>query len=88
MVNISEVLSILRVDAEPYTPEYLALARTMQRLQVCGAAKTIGEIASVEYGYMPMEDYADEIGGEPLIRVTNIKNQLKIELDDVKYVAR
>lgn len=60
----------------------------MKRLVTQGLAKPIGEFASVEYGYMPMEDYADELAGEPLIRVTNIKNQLNIELDDIKYVNR
>ena len=78
----------MRLDAEPYAPGYLALARKMHRLMVCGSAKPIGDIASVEYGFMPMEDYSDKIEGEPLIRVTNIKNQLRVELDDVKYVAR
>lgn len=79
---------MMRIDAEPYTPDHLALAGLMKRLVTQGLAKPIGEIASVEYGYMPMEDYADELAGEPLIRVTNIKNQLSIELDDIKYVKR
>lgn len=87
-VHLSHLLLMVRIDAEPYAPDYVAIARLMDRMRARGLAARLGQLASVEYGYMPMEDYADELEGEPLIRVTNIKGGLNIELDDVRYVRK
>lgn len=45
------------------------------------------KIAAIEYGYMPMQDYeTNPERGIPLIRVTNITQELEIKLDDLKYI--
>ncbi|MDO9256952.1 MAG: hypothetical protein Q7U54_15635 [Bacteroidales bacterium] len=45
------------------------------------------KIADIEYGYMPMQDYElDKSKGIPLIRVTNITQELEIKMDDLKYI--
>lgn len=45
------------------------------------------KIADVEYGYMPMQDYEkDKTKGIPLIRVTNITQEIEIKMDDLKYI--
>jgi restriction endonuclease S subunit len=45
------------------------------------------KIADIEYGYMPMQDYeTNPEKGIPLIRVTNITQELEIKLDDLKYI--
>lgn len=45
------------------------------------------KIAAIEYGYMPMQDYeTNPEKGIPLIRVTNITQELEIKLDDLKYI--
>lgn len=45
------------------------------------------KLADVEYGYMPMQDYEkDKTKGIPLIRVTNITQEIEIKMDDLKYI--
>src|SRR3972149_12152170 len=76
-----------RLDAEYYRPEYLQLTNSLMAWKG-GAVKTISSIGTVEYGFMPMEDYVNENNGEPLIRVTNILGNLLVAMDDVKFIRK
>lgn len=87
-INISECLERSRFDAEYYQPEYRKLQHVLTRQLQEGYATRLGDVAYVEYGYMPMQDYVSEEEGEPLLRVTNIRGNLEVNDSDLKYVPR
>jgi type I restriction enzyme S subunit len=74
------------IDSKYHNPKYSQLKNYINtRFETTELKK----IANVEYGYMPMQDYeADPRKGIPLIRVTNITDQLEIKIDDLKYIPR
>jgi len=76
-----------RLDAWFYKPEFAKAARVIEELKKSGfAIKRIAEIATVEYGFMPLEDYWNDLEGHPFLRVTNIEDHLKLSDNDIKFV--
>lgn len=71
--------------AGAYLPKYIQLDHHIQQLDV-----TFVELSSIcdpiAYGYMPVEDYAIEGKGVPFIRVTNISNDLMMDISDLKFI--
>lgn len=72
------------IDPKFHNPKYAQLSNHLkQNFETVELRK----IADVEYGYMPMQDYeTDPNKGVPLIRVTNITQQIEIKMDDLKYI--
>jgi len=87
VVKKSELEGALRLDAEYYQPKYLQLNRSLMTWKG-GNVKRLSAIGTVEYGFMPMEDYVSPDEGEPLIRVTNILGNLLVDMNDVKFIRK
>lgn len=85
-VLFSETLRRGRQDADYYQPHFLELQARMEGLLRGGKARPLRDVASVEYGYMPMQDYVESVDGEPLLRVTNLKGGLEVDDSDLVYV--
>lgn len=85
IVRKSQLEGAMRLDAEYYQPKYLQLNRSLMAWKG-GIVKKLSAIGTVEYGFMPMEDYAGQDEGEPLIRVTSILGNLLVDMDDVKFI--
>lgn len=83
----SKLEGAMRLDAEYYQPKYLQLNRSLMAWKG-GNVKRLSAIGTVEYGFMPMEDYASQDEGEPLIRVTNILGNLLVDMNDVKFIRK
>ncbi len=69
-----------------WMPIYVELDKKLSDELKSGKAKRLKDIAFVDYGFMPLEDYTTPDLGKALIRVTNIKGDGIIEMGDVKYV--
>jgi type I restriction enzyme S subunit len=76
-----------RLDAWFYKPEFTKAAKVFDEIKKSGIKLSkVGEIGTVEYGFMPLEDYWSETKGHPFLRVTNIKDQLTISDDEIKHI--
>ncbi|MFO8794498.1 restriction endonuclease subunit S [Legionella pneumophila serogroup 1] len=76
-----------RIDAWFYKPIFIDSERVLKKLKESGIPLiSIKDMASVDYGFMPLENYWDSDKGSPFIRVTNIENHLVISEKDIKYV--
>jgi len=73
-----------RIDSYYYKRRYILVNQHLNDYECI----QIRDIASVDYGYMPTEDYADENNGVPLIRVTNMIGNLLLDLSDLKYISK
>ncbi len=74
------------IDSKYHNPKY---TQFKNYIKTHFETTELKEIATIEYGYMPMQDYeTDPSKGIPLIRVTNITDQLEIKIDDLKYIPR
>jgi len=69
-----------------WLPIYVDLLKVLNKQVKDGKAKRLKELAFIDYGYMPLEDYTTTNLGKALIRVTNIKGDGLIEMKDIKYV--
>jgi restriction endonuclease S subunit len=79
---VSSKLLTDRIDPYYYKAIYTLVNSFIKDNKYC----KLKEIAKVNYGYMPTEDYASKENGRVLIRVTNMIGNLLIDLTDVKYV--
>jgi restriction endonuclease S subunit len=84
-VPMSRLISARRFDAGYFRPEFIALDDMLAKLP---GVKSLGELAEIEYGFMPTEDYATEDNGVPLIRVTNVLADGSIDMSDIKYIRK
>jgi len=84
-VSIQALLEANRFDAYYFAPEFVVLDEKLSRLS---NLRPLHELADIQYGFMPTEDYASQDDGLPLIRVTNILSSGNIDMSDVKYVRR
>jgi len=72
------------IDPKFHNPIY---AKLSNHLEENFDTVELRKIADIEYGYMPMQDYeTDSNKGIPLIRVTNITQQIEIKMDELKYI--
>ena len=83
IVSITKMKAARRFDVGFFRPEYIQLDEMLHSLQ---SVKRLGDVAEVQYGFMPTEDYATQENGVPLIRVSNIVSDGSIDMSDVKYV--
>ena len=82
--NFAKVTETRIIDSKYHHPKYETL---VDNLKLKYTTFKLKQIASVEYGYMPTQDYeTDPNKGIPLIRVTNIKDDLEIKIEDLKYI--
>jgi type I restriction enzyme S subunit len=76
-----------RIDGWYYKPEFLRIEAALNRVSDRDIALVpIHQIGEVEYGFMPTEDYWKRGEGAPLLRVTNIKENLVVDTSDLEYV--
>ncbi len=76
-VNFSTVEQTRIIDSKYHNPKYKILK---EQLRTKYTTFKLKQIANVEYGYMPTQDYeANPSKGIPLIRVTNIQEDLEIK---------
>jgi hypothetical protein len=76
-----------RIDATYYRPKYVNIEKTKDSLQSRGIlSRQVKTFSSIEYGYMPTEDYWRNDEGHPFIRTTNFGSSLSIMPIDLKYV--
>ncbi len=83
-----ELLDENRVDAWFYQPQFIeniSLIRNWSE-RTKSKLKRLFQIASVDYGFMPTEDYWDSESGAPFLRVTNFTDSVFTNLSDLKYV--
>ncbi len=71
-----------RIDPFFYQEQFLEVKNHLKNLTTL-KVKAIG---TVNYGYMPLEDYVTSKNGYPLLRITNIKDHLRLDLSEIKYV--
>jgi len=83
IVSITKMKAARRFDVGFFRPEYIQLDEMLNSLQ---SVERLGDVAEVQYGFMPMEDYATQENGVPLIRVSNIVSDGSIDMSAVKYV--
>ncbi|MGD0650281.1 MAG: N-6 DNA methylase [Verrucomicrobiia bacterium] len=73
-----------RFDPFYFKPEFVALEKQLQH-----GARLGDVLDSIDYGLMPMQDYAeDATAGVPFIRVTNVTSDGEIDMHDVKYIPK
>lgn len=76
-----------RIDGWYYKPEFLRIEAALNHVRACGTSLIpVHRIGEVEYGFMPTEDYWARGEGAPLLRVTNIKENLVVDTSDLEYV--
>ncbi len=76
-----------RIDGWYYKPEFLRIEAALNRVSDTGLQLIpVHQIGDVEYGFMPTEDYWSRNEGAPLLRVTNIKENLVVDTSDLEYV--
>lgn len=86
-VHVSSFEIVDRLDAWYYKEEFTKSSRLLNILNENGCSyHRISSIGSVEYGFMPLEDYWNNIKGHPFLRISNIKKSLMIDNSDIKYV--
>lgn len=84
LTNLSSCVNQKLIDPKFFQPKYIQI---IKQLNSNFKLIELKKLARIEYGYMPMQDYEDDPQkGIPLIRVTNITNNLEIKIDDLKYV--
>jgi len=82
--NLSACVNQKLIDSNFFQPKY---DQIIKHLSSNFKLIELKKLAKIEYGYMPMQDYeVDPKKGIPLIRVTNITNNLEVKIDDLKYV--
>jgi len=81
-----EVDCIANCGVLHWMPVYVELDKKLTDELKSGRAKKLRDIAFIDYGFMPLEDYTTPALGKALIRVTNIKGDGIIEMEDIKYV--
>lgn len=85
-VSFSTISESRIIDSKYHDPKYKILEDNLKHNFKTYKLK---EIAKVEYGYMPTQDYeTDPQKGIPLIRVTNIKDDLEVVNSDLKYIPK
>ncbi|WP_229624140.1 restriction endonuclease subunit S [Vibrio parahaemolyticus] len=76
-----------RLDSWFYKAEFTKSKRVLMELEDNGiSTKPLKSIGTVEYGFMPLEDYWSPCEGHQFLRVTNIKENLIVDSGDVKFV--
>ena len=76
-----------RLDSWFYKPEFVRGAKTVAELQEIGVPSfSLSDIATVGYGFMPTEDYWSASKGAEFLRVTNIQDQLRVDVSKLEYV--
>ena len=84
LTNLSTCVLQKLIDSKFFQPKY---SQIINHLNSNFKLIELKKLAKIEYGYMPMQDYeVDPKKGIPLIRVTNITNNLEVKIDDLKYV--
>ncbi|SQC00731.1 restriction modification system DNA specificity subunit [Clostridium tetanomorphum] len=71
------------IDAHYYKRQYMVTNKNIQQRK----HTKLKNIGTVDYGYMPMEDYTDKTTGNPMIRVTNMIGNLLLDYSDMKYIS-
>lgn len=77
-----------RIDAWFYQPQFIENEIKIKEWADSGFGeiKRLGNIAFVNYGYMPTEDYWESSTGTPFLRVTNFSGNIFTNINDLKYV--
>lgn len=76
-----------RIDGWYYRPAFLSNASLLSVVEKGGKHLVpIQRIGKVQYGFMPTEDYWTREEGAPLLRVTNIKENLIVDVSNLEYV--
>jgi len=77
-----------RIDSWYYKPEYALIDTQIKSLEKYHDLLSINlkSFADVQYGFMPLEDYWEESKGHPFLRVTNICDDLLLDLSSIKFV--
>lgn len=84
--SFSKIFQSRIIDSKHHDPKYKILE---DNLKLQYKTFKLKQIAKVEYGYMPTQDYeTDPQKGIPLIRVTNIKDDLEVVNSDLKYIPK
>ncbi len=76
-----------RIDSWFYKPEFVRGDSQLQIIRESGiTTPTLESFATVCYGFMPTEDYWSPTEGALFLRVTNIQDNLRLDLSKLEYV--
>jgi type I restriction enzyme S subunit len=76
-----------RIDSWFYKPEFVRGDARLQAISESGVqTPTLESFASVSYGFMPTEDYWSSNEGALFLRVTNIQDNLRLDLSKLEFV--